>query len=152
MMLSAFDVVVADPVQDSPSLNHSYVCAQVMRQLLQDQEIQPLPALTLAIDKGLTPDISVFPKAKLQPDFFADVLQSQQLPLLAIDIVSAGQRVQEILTQATLLLKAGIKIVWVVEPYGRSIFVLTEKTKALFHAEPVICCGIRVDFAQVFGT
>ena len=52
-----------------PSLNHSYICAQVMRQLLQDDSIQPLPALTLEIENGLTPDISVFKKEDIQPDF-----------------------------------------------------------------------------------
>ncbi len=53
-----------------PSLNHSYICAQVMRQLLQDDSIQPLPELTLDIDNGLTPDISVFKKEIIQPNFF----------------------------------------------------------------------------------
>jgi len=46
-------------VEEMPSLNHSYICAQVMRQLLQDDSIQPLPELTLDIDNGLTLDISV---------------------------------------------------------------------------------------------
>lgn len=151
-MRNDFAPVGANQESDIPSLNHSYVCAQVMKQLLQDPELQPLPALCLAIGQGLTPAISVFPKAQVQLNFFEDAHQCQQLPLLAIDIVSAGQRVQASLAKASLLLNAGIKIVWVVEPYGRSIFVLTEKTKTLFHAEPVISCGIRVDFAQVFST
>lgn len=151
-MRNDFNPVGANQMSDTLSFNHSYVCAQVMKQLLQDAEIQPLPALCLEIGQGLTPAISVFPKAKVQPDFFEDILQSEQLPLLAIDIVSAGERVQKMLAKAKLLLKVGVKVVWVVEPYGRSIFVLTEKTKTLFHAEPVISCGIRVDFAQVFTT
>lgn len=151
-MRNDFAPVGANQESDTPSLNHSYVCAQVMKQLLQDPELQPLPALRLEIGQGLTPAISVFPKTQVQPNFFEDMLHSQQLPLLAIDIVSAGQRVQASLAKATLLLNAGIKIVWVVEPYGRSIFVLTEKTKTLFHAEPVASCGICVDFAQVFST
>ena len=150
-MLNDFDVVVAERMDDMPSLNHSYLCAQIMKQLLQNDEIQPLPELTLDIDKGLTPDISVFPKAKVQPNFFEDVLKLQQLPLLAIEVVSSSQSVQEILSKATLLLKAGIETVWVVEPYGRSIFVLTDKTKTLFHEEPVESSGIEVDFARVFS-
>lgn len=151
-MLNDFDVVVAERTDDMPSLNHSYICAQIMKQLLQNYEIQPLPELTLDIDKGLTPDISVFPKAQVQPNFFEDVLKLQQLPLLAIEVVSSSQSVQEILSKATLLLKAGIETVWVVEPYGRSIFVLTDKTKKLFHEEPVESSGIKVDFAEVFST
>lgn len=151
-MRNDFAPIGANHMSDTLSFNHSYVCAQVMKQLLQDAEIQPLPALCLEIGQGLTPAISVFPKAKVHPNFFEDLLQSDQLPLLAIDIVSAGERVQKLLTKAHLLLRAGVKIVWVVEPYGHSVFVLTEKTQTLFHAEPVTSCGIRVDFAQVFST
>jgi len=53
---------------EMPSLNHSYICAQIMRQLLQDELIQPLPELTLDIDNGLTPDISVFKKDRVAID------------------------------------------------------------------------------------
>lgn len=151
-MRNDFNPVGANQMSDTLSFNHSYVCAQVMKQLLQDAELQPLPALCLEIGQGLTPAISVFPKAKVQPNFFEDILQSEQLPLLAIDIVSAGERVQKMLAKAHLLLRAGVKIVWVIEPYGRTIFVLTAETKTLFHAEPVTSCGIHVDFAQVFHT
>jgi len=110
-----------------------------------------LPELTLDIDKGLTPDIAVFPQANIQPDFFTDVLKVQQLPLLAIEVVSSSQSIQSILDKANLLLKAGVKTVWVVEPYSRSIFVITQQAKQLFHEEPVESDGIQVDFAKVFG-
>ena len=138
-------------VEKMPSLNHSYVCAQIMRQLLQNDTLQPLPELTLDIDKGLTPDIAVFPQANIQPNFFTDVLKVQQLPLLAIEVVSSSQSIQSILDKANLLLKAGVKTVWVVEPYSRSIFVITQQAKQLFHEEPVESDGIQVDFAKVFG-
>jgi hypothetical protein len=39
-----------EPVEGMPSLNHSYICLQILRQLLLDDTIQPLPALTLDID------------------------------------------------------------------------------------------------------
>ncbi len=103
-----------------PSLNHSYICAQIMRQLLQDEQFQPLPELTLAIDNGLTPDISIFPKEQIQPNFFEDVLKVERLPLLAIEVISSSQSIQSILDKAKLLVKAGVKAVWIIEPYGRS--------------------------------
>ncbi len=58
-------LVTAQPATipvEMPSLNHSYICAQIMRQLLQDESLQPLPELTLDIENGLTPYISVFQK------------------------------------------------------------------------------------------
>lgn len=151
-MLPNLDTVLEEQVEKMPSLNHSYVCAQIMKQLLQNDEIQPLPELTLDIDKGLTPDISVFPKAKVHPNFFEDVLKIQQLPLLAIEVVSSSQSVQEILAKAVLLVNAGVSTVWAIEPYGRSVFVISDQAKTLFHEEPVESDGIKVDFAKVFST
>jgi hypothetical protein len=40
----------------------------------------------------------------------------------------------------------------VVEPYGRSIFVISDRSKRLFHEEVVESNGVRVDFAKVFST
>jgi hypothetical protein len=49
-----------------------------------------------------------------------------------------------------LLVQAGVKTVWTVEPYGRSIFVISLRGKELFHEEKVASEGIQVDFAKVF--
>jgi len=133
-----------------PSLNHSYICAQVMRQLLQDDSIQPLPELTLDIDNGLTPDISVFKKEKIQPNFFEDILKVKELPVLVIEVISSSQSIQAILEKSKLLVNSGIKTVWTVEPYGRSIFVVSSKDKQLFHEDIIESEGIKVDFKKVF--
>jgi Uma2 family endonuclease len=138
--------------EDRPSLNHSYLCAQIMRQLLENEKIQPLPELTLDIEKGLTPDISVFPKEQIQPNFFEDVLKVQQMPILAIEVVSSSQSIHTILEKADLLVQAGVKTVWTVEPYGRSVFVISQRGKELYHQELVASEGIEVDFAKVFHT
>ncbi|NJO15867.1 MAG: Uma2 family endonuclease [Thioploca sp.] len=134
-----------------PSLNHSYICAQVMRQLLQDDSIQPLPELTLDIDNGLTPDISVFKKEKIQPNFFEDILKVKDLPILAIEVISSSQSIQSILEKSKLLVNSGVKTVWTVEPYGRSIFVINKEGKKLFHEDIVESEGIKVDFTKVFA-
>jgi len=133
-----------------PSLNHSYICAQIMRQLLQYDEFQPLPELTLDIDNGLTPDISVFPKDQIQPNFFEDVAKVQKLPLLAIEVISSSQNIPTMLDKARLLLKAGVQVVWTIEPYGRSVFVSQAQGEQLFHEDKVESEGITVNFAQVF--
>ncbi len=139
-------------VEAMPSLNHSYICAQVMRQLLQDDLIQPLPELTLDIENGLTPDISVFKKEKIQPNFFEDVLKVKDLPILAIEIISSSQSIQAILEKSKVLVDSGVKTVWTVEPYGRSIFVVNKKGKQLFHEDVVESEGIKVDFTKVFAS
>ena len=142
--------VIENQVEEMPSLNHSYICAQVMRQLLQDNSIQPLPELTLDIDNGLTPDISVFKKEKIQPNFFEDILKVKDLPLLAIEIISSSQSIQAIFEKSKVLVNAGVKTVWTIEPYGRSIFVVNKEGKKLFHEEAVESEGVKVDFTKVF--
>jgi hypothetical protein len=112
-----------------PSLNHSYVCAQLMRQLLCNESIQALPELiSLDIENGFTPNISVFPKNKIQPDFFEDVLKVTEMPILAIKIVSPTQSIHTLITKSKSLLLAGVKTV--------------------FHCEVE---GIRADFSLIFG-
>lgn len=133
-----------------PSLNHSYICLQITRQLLLNDAIEPLPELTLDIANGLTPDISVFPKDQIQPNFFHDVIKFKESPLLAIEVISASQTIQEMLAKALLLVQGGVKSVWTVEPHSQSVFVTTATKEALFHREVVESEGIKVDFAKVF--
>jgi Uma2 family endonuclease len=146
---------MTEPVESSeeerPSLNHSYICAQVMRQLLQDERFQPLPELTLDLGNGITPDISVFPKEKIRPDFFEDILKVQELPVLAIEVISSSQNIHAILEKSKLLVNSGVKTVWTIEPYGRSIFVMDRLGKKLFHEGKIVSEGITVDFSEVFG-
>lgn len=47
---------------EMPSYIHSYLCAEIIEQLLQNKAIRPFPELTLAVGNGLTPDISVYPR------------------------------------------------------------------------------------------
>ncbi len=137
---------------EMPSLNHSYICAQIMRQLLQDDAIQPLPELTLDIENGLTPDISVFKQTKIRPNFFEDILKVKELPILAIEIISASQTIQAMSEKSNILVNSGIKNVWTVEPYGRSIFVINKEGKHVFHEHLVESDGIKVDFTRVFNS
>ena len=102
-----------------PSLNHSYVCLQIIKQLIQNEDIEPLPELTLDIGNGVTPDISVFPKGKIRPHSFHDIPRFPEKPTLAIEVVSSSQTIQEMLQKADQLVAEGIKVVWTVEPYSK---------------------------------
>lgn len=134
-----------------PSFNHSYICAQIMRQLLLDESLQPMPDLALDIENGMSPDISVFRKEDVKPNFFEDTLKAKTMPVLAVEVMGLHQSVQEMLDRAKLLLKAWVKAVWIVEPYARSVFILSGREQRLFHQELVETEGIRVDFAKVFS-
>ena len=137
--------------EEMPSLNHSYICLQILRQLLQNEKVEPLPELTLDIANGLTPDISIFPKEQIHPNFFRDVPKFQQMPVLAIEVISLSQTIEELLEKAAQLIQAGVKVVWTIEPHSRSVFVTTSSEEKLFHDGIVENEEIQVDFAKVFG-
>ncbi|MCP4351366.1 MAG: Uma2 family endonuclease [Desulfobacterales bacterium] len=133
-----------------PSLNHSYICSRILRQLFQNDSIEALTELTIDIDNGLTPDICVYPSEFINPNFSRDIAKVQQMPILAIEVISASQNIQDILEKAERLVKKGVKAVWTVEPYTRSIFVTTEEGENILYNQPVESENVKVDFKQIF--
>jgi Uma2 family endonuclease len=134
-----------------PSLNHSYICSRILRQLFAIDHIEAFTELTLDIDKGLTPDICVYPIATLKPNFSRDVTKVSELPLLGIEVISASQNIQTILEKAERLVQSGVKAVWTVEPYSRSIFITTENGEEIVYNSRVSFETISVDFTQIFN-
>ena len=152
MMLEEIVELEQESVEEEmPSFNHSYICLQTILQLNQNPAIVPLPELTLDIDKGLTPDISVYPKEKVKPNFFQDVTKYPEMPSLAVEIISASQNIQDLLDKAKVLVGHGVKAVWTVEPFTNTVFVTTQDGEKRFHNEEVESEGIKVDFRQIFG-
>ena len=141
-----------EEVEEMPSFNHSYICLQTILQLNQNPDIIPLPELTLDIDKGLTPDISVFPKDKVKPNFFEDITKYPDMPTLAIEIISASQNIQDLLAKAKLLVRNGVKAVWTVEPFTNTVFVTDKIGEKRLHNQIIESEGITVDFRQIFAT
>ena len=137
--------------REMPSLNHSYICTEIILQLSQNKDYKPLVELTLDIENGLTPDISVFPKDKVKPNFFEDITKFPEMPTLAIEIISASQNIQDLLEKAKLLVRNGVKYVWTVEPFGNTIFITTKDSEKRFHNQEVESDGIKVDFRQIFA-
>jgi Uma2 family endonuclease len=153
MMTEELEVIEqVEEVEEMPSFNHSYICLQTILQLNENPDIIPLPELTLDVDKGLTPDISVFPKDKVKPNFFEDITKYPDMPTLAIEIISASQNIQDLLTKAKLLVRNGVKTVWTVEPFTNTVFVTDKIGEKRLHNQVIESEGITVDFRQIFAT
>ncbi len=144
--------VETEKEEEMPSFNHSYLCWQISQQLSQNGTIAPLPELTLDIEKGITPDICVYPIEQIKPDFYQDFTRYSQMPVLAIEVISASQNIQDLLEKAKLLISNGVKTVWVIEPFTRSVFVIDKNNRQIFYNTEVESEGIKVDFRQIFGT
>lgn len=142
--------MLTDNVTLMPSLNHSYICAQILKQLQQYDRYEALPELTLDVGNGLTPDISVFPKELIKPNFFRDVSKFGQMPAIAIVVISSSQNIQTLLEKAMQLVEVGVKVVWTVEPFTQTIFVTTLESEVICRSAVIESEGISVDFNRIF--
>jgi Uma2 family endonuclease len=102
------------------------MCLQIIKQLIVNDE------LTLDIANGLAPDISVFFKSKIKPNLFHDISKFPDRPVLAIEVISSSQTIQEMLQKAKQMVNEGVKTVWSVEPYSQSVFVNTSERETYF--------------------
>jgi Uma2 family endonuclease len=146
-----FEDYIEEEKEEMPSLNHSYICAEILEQLAENKKFKALPELTLKIGKGITPDVSVFPREKINPNFRRDITQFTEMPLVAIEVISSSQNIQRLLEKANRMVKAGVKSVWTIEPFGETIFVTTENGEEILHDQEVESEGIKVDFKKIFG-
>ena len=144
------ELTLEHPVETMPSFNHSYVCSQILRQLFANPEIFPMTELTLDIGNGMTPDISVYSADMIRPNLFRDISKFPQMPMLAIEIISANQNIQDLLEKAGSLIDAGVKMVWTIEPFTRTVFITDETGDRLSHHQTLEFNGIKVDFRQIF--
>lgn len=153
MMLAEVEEIIEEQIEERemPSFNHSYICKEVLRQLFQDESVDAFPELTLDIDKGITPDICVYKSGAIKPNFLRDYAKYPQMPILAIEVISASQNIQTLLEKAEMLIENGVKSVWTIEPFGQAIFVTTDKGEEIFHNQEVESEGIKVDFKKIFG-
>jgi Uma2 family endonuclease len=140
-----------DKETEMPSFNHSYTCAEILGQLYENQAIRALPRLTLEIGKGMTPDISIYPKEKIAPNFLKDYPRYPEMPMLAIEIISATQNIQDLLEKAEVLVAHGVRTVWTIEPFTNTIFVTTGSGVQKFPSREIESEGIKVDFNTIFG-
>lgn len=136
--------------EEMPSLNHSIICADIAEQIYENKKVKALPELTLDIGKGITPDLCIYERDKIKADFWKDITRYSQMPVLAIEVISSSQNIQDLLEKAELLIKNGVKAVWTVEPYTRSVFVIDNNSKQIIQNQAVESEGIKVDFRQIF--
>ncbi len=134
-----------------PSLNHSFICAEIIEQLAGNKKFKALPELTLKIGKGITADVSVYFREQIKPDFLRDFIMFPEMPILAIEVISASQNIQRLLEKAERLVKNGVKTVWTVEPFTNTIFITNDQGTTKSFAQIIESEGIIVDFQKIFG-
>ena len=152
-MLAEVEEIIAEQAEERemPSLNHSFICSDIIEQLYENKQIKALPELTLDIGNGITPDISVYPREQIKPNFSRDITKFTEMPILAIEVISASQNIQDLLIKADTLVEKGVKTVWTIEPFTNTIFVTTKNGEEKFTNQTIESEGIKVDFKKIFS-
>jgi len=134
----------------SPSLNHSYLCKRIIIELEKTEQWEAWPELTLDIEAGIIPDIAVYERGALHPNFHEDTMKCAILPKLVIEIISPSQSIHDLMGKAEKFLQAGIPTVWTIEPYGKIIYVSQQGSRNVELAGPVNSEGVSLDFSRIF--
>ena len=123
--------------QDMGSLNHSIVQTRIAGQLLNDERFTPVVELSLDISQidlsqfglkakeELKPDISIYQghRELSTPD---DIVKMTEMPLLAIEVLSPKQAIDDILAKIKAYFVLGVKSCWLVMPPIRAVTVYSQ--------------------------
>ena len=91
MLAELKEVAVLEEQEEMPSFNHSIICADIAEQIYENKQMKALPELTVDIGNSITPDLSVYERDKIKPNFRRDVTRYGEMPILAIEVISASQ-------------------------------------------------------------
>lgn len=133
-----------------PSLNHSYLTKKltIFIDSLDNWEAWPELTLELKEFQGY-PDISVYPKRELKPNFIKDTIGCKKIPFLVIEITSPTQGLQKLLEKAELLINSGVEYVCIIEPFTKSILVIGKDGIQRYQEKIVTIKDISIDFAEI---
>jgi Uma2 family endonuclease len=109
------------------SRNHSYVQANLIVALDKLEHFAVYSELSLEIN-GLeyNPDVCIYDLNQGVESFLDDIIRMQDMPLLAIEILSPRQFSQIIIDKFKAYFKAGIQSCWLVIPNAKTILVYND--------------------------
>ena len=138
-----------------PSKNHAILQGEIYFQLRTNygRAHDILPEHELELVKRVVPDLCVFPKT--ERDWLHDTLRSMQPPLLAVEILSPRQLLDDILDKIdTVYFPSNVPSVWVVLPQAQSIMLFRKNQAAKTFANGLLkddASGFEIDLDKVFA-
>jgi Uma2 family endonuclease len=101
---------------------------------------------------GSTPDLIVYPSKPL--DYRHDPSRREDAPLLAIEIQSASQSLDEMVNKTLVYFDFGVKSCWVVQPRIKAIIVFSGPDEyKFFHHDDILkdsTLDIEIDLQNIF--
>lgn len=136
----------------SPSFNHSCIQVALSAALFNLKQYTVLSELSIEIEgKEYVPDVCLYSKRKI--DFFEDVLRMTEMPLLAVEILSPSQVIQELTSKIKVYLNAGVQSCWLVIPSTCTVTVYNDLEKVNSYGQGQIVdekLNIRLELKDIF--
>lgn len=114
-----------------PSKNHGIIQSRLniaLGKYLSEFEFITELSLTLPDVKSSVPDISIFPKMKI--DLFDDEIKVSEPPITVIEILSPTQSVDEIKDKIfDIYFPGGVQSAWLIIPTVRTVYIFTPDKK-----------------------
>ncbi len=139
-------------INTSPSYNHVAIKSTIITEINSTQKFRAFSELTLLIDDNdYTPNISVYKRHLLNYYANEDVPKMEEMPLLAIEVLSPDQKIANLMSEAKCYLQAGIKSVWIVRPFAHTISVFTKNGTKLYRDGLIEnSSGVRIELGVIF--
>lgn len=136
-----------------PSLNHGVVQSRLIAAFSRyAKEYSIVSELSLELDgRPYVPDVSIYPA--LQMDWRHDHVKKTEPPLMAVEILSPTQPLDDLVRKADAYFEAGVKSCWIVQPVLEAIVVLLPGQKPKVSTDGEVAdpaTGITVTIEEIF--
>ncbi len=151
--VSQYELERGKPV---PRERHSLVQANIIGQLYTYRsQYTVLSEIDIVADgKPYTPDICLYPKRPI--NWTTEVEQPiTDPPLIAVEIMSQTQTVEQLMKKANAYLNAGAGAAWVVIPSLQTLTVMKRNAKPDTHTRGIVkddATGVEVNLDEIFRT
>jgi Uma2 family endonuclease len=136
-----------------PSLNHSIIQLRLGVELARHKQFTIVSELTVKFGNWKrTPDLCIYPKLVI--DWRHDVSAMTTPPFTAVEIMSPSQSADEFSDKLDLYFQAGVKSVWLVQPFFETIALClpNQKPKVFTEGEFIDeTTGVRFSLGDVFS-
>jgi Uma2 family endonuclease len=138
-----------------PSKNHALVQSNLTFELRLRYNNQYSFPTEISLDipiKGAVPDVAIYPKMVF--DSFNDESKMAQMPICAIEIISASQFESDMIKKAARYFEAGVQSYWLVDPVFKLIHVFSGPVACKTFTEGTLrdeVADITLELGPIFG-
>ncbi len=152
--LSGYEIERNKPM---PSLNHSHLQSTLLMELgIRYRKTYSFFSelnVKMPTRPDTVPDIAIYAKMKI--DYLHDITSMEEMPITAIEIVSASQSNDDILAKFERYFLAGVQSCWLVMPSFQAISVYSAIGKyQFFNADMILIdktTNIELPLAEIFS-